>query len=319
MGLISQLPTSQKKSSTSSSSRKQDELPPQDRTRLLLGFMTSGNDEQEKRRRNSIRSALLSYAKGSGSAVGEDHENYYGHVCCLADYLDSPDDYQHCQVVYTFLQGGNPLGEHLDFNSTYRSLLQNDPMELQQQQKMRQQQEAQDGNGNVVAETEADNNEPDITLLNVQDSNNVRKVFAWYDYTTKLRMEPGRKFDYVAFTDTDHSIDVPKFLGNALFQKQAVIPMTYGGISVLKTQCDLQIRTKDHACTEACANLTNTRFMSNMVLLSHDLVQYALSHSNLIQLGGIYPQQCPEIAVANLLRYETPLNAAHLKGIIKSS
>jgi hypothetical protein len=309
MGLIPQLPQGSKKSKKHS-----EGLPPQERTRLLLGFMTSGNDEQEKQRRQSIRTALLSYARGDGDNEGKDHGNY-GQVCCLADYLASPEEYRYCQVVYTFLQGGNPDGAHLDFNSTYRSLLSFDQTSFFAEQRKQQRQEksaSKDDNGLV------NSHEPDVTFLNIQDVNNVRKVFAWYDYTTKLRMERGRKFDYVAFTDTDHTIDVPTFLDNKIFQMRSTTPMTYGGKHVETKSCVAgQDRTRGHVCTELCSDLTIDGFMTNMVVLSHDVVSYAISHNNLIQLNGAFPQDCPEIAVANLLRYDT-LSTTHLEGIITS-
>jgi hypothetical protein len=267
-------------------------LPPQERARLLLGFMSRGNDNEEKRRRDKIRNTLQNHIGFDG-----DHTTAVKHVCSLQEYLSNPLDYKFCRVVYTFLFGGNPDGTHLEFNKTYPLLLPYDKTKF------------------TMAEDESSekNEESDIMVFNVQDANNVRKVFAWYEYTTKIRMERGRKFDYVAFTDTYHSIDVNTFLGNNIFQVRSTIPLTYAGVQLDTSLCT------GHNHTYVCPRLLarGDKFMNGFVAVSRDMVDYCLSHSNLIQLDGLYPQDRPDIAIADLFRFHPidSLNITHLDGI----
>jgi hypothetical protein len=221
-------------------------------------------------------------------------------VCSVQEYLSNPVEFKFCKVVYAFLVGGNPEGTHLDFNRTYPSSLRYEKTSFyttNQQQTDSEQFE-----------------EPDVVFLNVQDTNNVRKVFAWYEYSIKIRMERSRKFDYVAFTDTFHTIDIDTFLGNDILQVRSSIPLTYAGLHVDESRCSGYNHT--HACPRLITR-DGGKFISDFVALSSDMVDYSLSHSNLIQLEGLYPQDRPDIAIANLFRFHPTksLNITHLDGI----
>jgi hypothetical protein len=259
-------------------------MPPQERTRILLGFMSAGNDKEERQRREYIRKQML-MARDNGK-----------NVCCLQDYLLDPEANRECVVLYSFLQGGNPDGTHLDFNKTYVSTLKFEETSFFAEQK---------------------EPEEDSIFLNVQDSNNIRKVFAWFDYTAELRMEPGRKFDYVGFTDTQHSIDADQFLTNNIFRSTTTVQHTYGGIQTTKSQCQ-ERQSKKGQCSQSCPTISNDLIMSNFVVVSRDLRDYCLHHSNLIQLDGVYPQDCPDLAIASLLGFHPSrgLNSTHLEGIV---
>mmetsp|Transcript_25842 Transcript_25842/g.45564 ORF Transcript_25842/g.45564 Transcript_25842/m.45564 type:complete len:425 (-) Transcript_25842:92-1366(-) len=297
MGLTSGLPPSR---------RKKESLPPQERSRLLLGIMTLGNDPEEKRRRASIRNTLQRHM------AFDSYHNPMKQVCSLQDYTSNPLEYRFCQVVYTFLVGGNSEGTNLDFNKTYTPSLRYEQTTLfsqrQLSQKQPQNQQSQEQFPTIFDES-------DVTFLNVEDVNNVRKVFTWYDYSTKIRMERGRKFDYVAFTDTSHTIDVDSFLRNNIFRYPYSVTLTYAGIHLEKSQCG------GYNHTHTCHRLINDNYMSDFVLLSKDMVEYCLSHNHLIQLDGLYPQDRPDIALANLFRFHPSqsLNSTHLVGILESS
>ena len=282
MGIIAELPPKPK-----------EILPPQERTRLLLGFMSKGDDLEEKRRRDNIRNVFRNHI-----AFDQDHATAAKHVCSVQEYLSNPVEFKFCKVAYTFLVGGNSEGTHLDFNRTYPSSLSYEKTTLYTTTNQEQTEQF---------------DEPDVVFLNVQDTNNVRKVFAWYEHSTKIRMERSRKFDYVAFTDTFHTIDIDTFLGNDIFQVRSSIPLTYAGLHVNESRCSGYNRT--HACSRLMT--TDGKFMSDFVALSRDMVEYSLSHSNLIQLDGLYPQDRPDIAIANLFRFHPTksLNITHLDGI----
>ncbi|KAG7373876.1 hypothetical protein IV203_012971 [Nitzschia inconspicua] len=303
-------------------------LPPQERTRIVMGFMTTGNnnnnnnsnnaddDNEERHRRRTIRNQLLRARDRTGNRV-----------CCLQDYLDDPEENRECIVVYTFLMGGNPDGDHLDFNKTYSSTIKYEQTsffsEKQSQQSSRRETVNGDDNHNQQQHDENDAKqemEEDIVFLNVQDTNNVRKVFAWFDYASKLRMELGRKFDYVGITDTEFTIDSDTFLSNDIFQSTTTIQRTYGGIQLQTKQCHKRHNRKDMDCLQDCTKLpSDLLFMSDFVVLSRDLVDYCLAHNNLVQLTGVFPQDCPDLAIANLLHFHPSqaLNSTHLDGIVK--
>lgn len=277
-------------------------LQPQERTRILLGFMSSGNDQEERQRRQTIRQELL-LARDIGKRV-----------CCLQDYLLDPEKNRGCSVVYAFLQGGNPDGTHLEFNRTYDSMLQFQETSFfaEAQEQMIIGTQTEDGH--------IQQKEEDVFFLNVQDINNIRKVFAWLDYSMKVRMERGRKFDYVGFTNTQFTIKVDTFLSNFIFQSNTTVQHTYGGIQTQKAQCSERYNSSNRGnCTSYCLSMPkDSTFMSDLVVLSRDLVGYCLGYNNLVQLSGLYPQDCPDLAVANLIGYHPSegLNITHLSGVI---
>jgi hypothetical protein len=289
---------------------RKSQKPKPSTSKIVLGFMSFGNDEEERQRRATLRKEFL-LARDNGKQV-----------CSLQNYLADAKQYRDCRIVYSFLQGGNAEGTHLDFNKTYLSTLKYELTSffVEDQQRQHSQRfpehDDQSSNGNF-------NKEEDITFLNVQDLNNVRKVFAWFDYTTRLKVAKFRQFDYIGFTNTHYSLDIDRFLANDVFESSEITENTYGGILWQKSNCHKQqknLAAKNMDCTEACPKIPNDNFMSDFVVLSRDLISYCLAHSNLVQLSGVYPQNCPDLTIARLLGFHLSqdLNMTHLEGIISS-
>lgn len=282
--------------------KKQPQLP---RSRLVVGIMSVGNDARERERRRAVRERLAN-----------DPVNAMQNVTCpLGELLRRPRDHRDCKIAYAFLLGGNDRGTHLAFNRTYNSHVPYNKTTFFSEQlredggHRRERPETPNG-------TEAQFEERDVTFLNVRDVNDVRKVWAWYDYATKLRLEKGHQFDYVGVMmeeeDTDGNPTMPSSLTertahrvldpsallaeNSLLRPGVAVPRTYAGVERSKADCG------GLNASSACPRLRPDAYMSGeLMVLSRDLVEYCLSHSNLIQLGGLYPQDRPDIALANLL------------------
>lgn len=284
-------------------------LPRQERSRLLLGIFTVGNDPQEQELRQAIRTRLLNDPINDKRNV----------TCSLEEFIHHRKQNKYCKIVYTFVLGGNEEGYHLAFNKTYPSELPYRNTSLFAERFRGHQSEQLQNSLSVDVSFE----EQDVTFVNVRDVNDVRKVWAWYDYTTKVRMEKGRRFDYVGVmmdtsrttssrTRWDHRVLDPAALLTSILRPRTTTPKTYAGIERSKSDCG------GVNATWSCPRLQPDAYISgDLMVLSNDLVDYCLTHNNLIQLNGVYPQDRPDIALANLLSlHPKGVNRTHLTGVV---
>jgi hypothetical protein len=285
-------------------------LPRQERSRLFLGILSAGSEPEELERRHAIRSRLLNDPINEKRNV----------TCSLEEYVRHPKPNKYCKIVYTFVLGGNDQGDHLAFNKTYPSKL---PFSETSYFAERFNGHNHDHLSDFIG-ADISFGERDVTFLNVRDVNNVRKVWAWYDYATKVKMEKGRRFDYVGvMMDTEGALfrtrrsyrvlDPVTFLTqNSILRPRMVTPSTYAGLERSKSDCE------GVDAVWACPRLQPDAYMSgDLMVLSKDLVDYCLTHNNLIQLNGVYPQDRPDIALANLLSlHPKGVNGTHLSGVV---
>jgi hypothetical protein len=303
LGIIPSLPPKQSKPTNNVRKRKREKSR-REYNRILLGFMSYGNDREERRRRIAIRKKFL-MARNMGKPV-----------CSLQDYL--VDTKRSCRIVYSFVMGGNPQGIHLNFNKTYTPTLKFEQTSffLQEQQRLHATERVGKSQNPHL------NLEKDVVFFNVQDLNNVRKVFAWFLYTTMLKLATFRQFDYVGFANTHYFVDIDRFLANKIFDSTEMTENTYGGILLQKSNCDKQwtLARKENDCFEACPKVTSDVLMREFVVLSRDMIDYCLAHIHLVQLNGVYPQNCPDLTIASLLGFHLSptLNTTYLDGILYS-
>jgi hypothetical protein len=215
--------------------------------RLLLGIFSLIHNRNERELRHVIRKTYLHFDKT--------HQTSTPHrVCSLQEFSFRrrqeywKADTDECQMVYTFVFGGNETeqGEPmplLDFNTSSSSSsrpLTIDPSLMDRPNHER---------GDVVYL-----NTPDDDAANNKNSNNVRKLWNWYQYTRTSNLK--HQFDYVAYTDTRVRLCPTEFWQNDLFRTTSQKQL-YGGLLG-----------------------RDSMMMRRFVLLSSDMVDYYVSNSN---------------------------------------
>ena len=139
-------------------------------TTFLLGIFCQLNDTKH---RQMTRSTML----------GPDLPDHVrSRICSLQDYLDASKATSHCQIIYTFVVGGN---------SSAPMAYPQDPTQL------------------VVRNSTLSSLEPDVLLMNIKENMNDGKTPSWFHYTSTLLH---RGIDYVSKLDLDTLVSVPQLL-----------------------------------------------------------------------------------------------------------
>eukprot|EP00547_Thalassionema_nitzschioides_P013516 CAMPEP_0194245942 /NCGR_PEP_ID=MMETSP0158-20130606/14175_1 /TAXON_ID=33649 /ORGANISM="Thalassionema nitzschioides, Strain L26-B" /LENGTH=355 /DNA_ID=CAMNT_0038981743 /DNA_START=117 /DNA_END=1180 /DNA_ORIENTATION=- len=150
-------------------------------TTFLLGIFST---PWEAHRRKRIRDTML-----NPEFLGED---YSQKLCSLPDYLKhQTSDKNNCQIVYTFVLGGN--GKEKTVWSSHSSSRPATVDSLQEA--------PSDPSLMVLAKNLG--SETDITYLNVRENVNEGKSISWFDYASLAT-----KFDYIGKSDTDSFINI---------------------------------------------------------------------------------------------------------------
>lgn len=194
-------------------------------TTFLLGIFTVLQDVQ---RRKLIRQTMLMQRD-----LPDDSR---GRVCSLQDYVKTNST--KCQVVYTFVIGGNPQATPEWHAESYlpRTL---DPDTMLKHEK-------------------------DIVYLNIKENMNDGKTMSWFDYASSQHPE----LDYIAKADSDALISIPQLIShiNGRLPPGNEHPKVYGGFL-----------NEYEACggTEICDKIRGKVYMSGQFYwLSQDLARY---------------------------------------------
>ena len=140
------------------------------RTTFLLGILCQLNDTKH---RQMTRSTML------GPDLPEDVKT---RLCSLHDYLHDSTVASTCQILYTFVVGGNASAPAA-YPEAATDL--------------------------VVENSTLSSLEPDVVLLNIKENMNEGKTPSWFHYTSTLLH---RKIDYVAKLDLDTLVSIPQLL-----------------------------------------------------------------------------------------------------------
>lgn len=201
------------------------------RTTFLLGIFCQLNDTKH---RAMTRSTML------GPDLPDDVQPL---LCTLRDYLDHSKVASSCQIVYTFVVGGNasaPMAYPVDAsdlvveNSTIMSL------------------------------------EPDVVLLNIKENMNEGKSDSWFHYASTLLH---RNIDYVSKLDLDTLVSIPQllsFVNDELpIPHQRAPPRVFGGLLMDFEACGGKF------FKARCSPIKGKVFMSGQFyFVSYDLVQH---------------------------------------------
>ena len=239
--------------------------------RVLLGIESERvKDKNPLKRRRLARTTYLDFDR----VHRPDQPN---RVCTLQEYMSSPNDWQHCRLLYTFLVG--PKNVH-----------------------------KKKGRGAVLSPMAFQNltNEQDLLYLNVDVKDRVGKRWSWFRYVSSLPLDV-LGFPLIAYTDCQVLLQLSIFWEeNPLFHETipSKLKGIYGGMRVAKKSCD-----KDF-----CASLTRNTFMDNLSMLSSDLVQH-LAVQPIPALDE--PRDSSDVAIANgLVSYKLhSIHEVDLRGL----
>ena len=168
-------------------------------TRILVGIMTMDAPHELECRRQFRE------------LFGLFDAHHDGRVCSLGSFIANPSHHEDCQLVYTFVMGANPDG----------------PTELV-------------NNSMPVVRTfesakvnASDKHFNDMTLLNIRENMEEGKSQTWLFRAQQLVAD--YHFDYVAKSDSDSLLDVPKLLD---FVDQYLPPAPYNKAILAGKPCD---------------------------------------------------------------------------------
>jgi hypothetical protein len=142
--------------------------------RILLGIM-SADFPDELAYRDQFRKLFQIFAEHQDSRV-----------CSLGDFLAQPESRHGCQLVYTFVLGGNPDGPTELVNDSLPLLVPNVLL-----------------NSTSAASDKLRN---DMTVLNIRENMEEGKSQTWIYRAQQLMRD--HRFDYVAKCDSDSVLDL---------------------------------------------------------------------------------------------------------------
>ena len=204
------------------------------RTTFLLGIFCQLNDTKH---RQMTRATML------GPDLPEDVK---ARVCSLQDYLDDIRVASTCQILYTFVVGGNPSAPAAYPEGATDLVVENSTLSVL---------------------------EPDVVLLNIQENMNKGKTPSWFHYTSIILH---RKIDYVSKLDLDTLVSIPQllaFVNNELPPvgqlQQRAPPRVYGGLLMDFEACGGKFYES------RCKPVKGKVYMSGQFyFVSYDLVQH---------------------------------------------
>lgn len=213
------------RTTTSASIVLEEGKPP---TRFLLGIFSR---QKDKELRQLVRSTML----------GPDlPESTRSRLCSLQEYLLAPEKKDGCQIMYTFVIGGNASGSmsYKASNAT-KLLIENKTFTKQ---------------------------EPDSILLNIRENMNQGKTPSYFYYASTLL---DRGIDYVGKADLDTLFSVPQLLDfiNQELPPRYPDPHIFGGFMMDYIACG--------GGGPDCDPLKNKVYMSGQFYFcSHDVVNF---------------------------------------------
>lgn len=262
--------------------------------RIVLGIFSELQVPSERQRRHLVRNTYLAFDRVHSTQTPN-------RVCSLQEFTSPKTPAvmkDECQLVYTFVLSAQDSNtkQLVSINESFdKSTNPNHPQ------------------SSFVADSSLmDNHEQDVIYLNVQETDRVGKLLAWFRYCASLQISI--ELDYIVKTDAQIAILPTVFWKNNLFQKQPQ-QRVYGGIPESKTDC---------MSKEKCPSLQGDYLMRRFVLLSNDLVQELFSTStttttttttNVIQFA---PKETPDVVISNLLQGKQFQNVS-LNGIVKKT
>mmetsp|Transcript_10944 Transcript_10944/g.16837 ORF Transcript_10944/g.16837 Transcript_10944/m.16837 type:complete len:410 (+) Transcript_10944:242-1471(+) len=151
-------------------------------TKFLLGIF-SVDSEEEAKRRKLMRDTML-----DRSTLPDPSK-----LCSLTEFVANLEIQTTCQIIYTFVLGGNPQGD--DFWSS--SILYDDDRDAL-------------APVSVLTSPELLENEKDITFLNIKENMDQGKSVTWLDFASVDGIIPS--IDYIGKADTDTLINMVSLL-----------------------------------------------------------------------------------------------------------
>lgn len=227
-------------------------------TTFLLGIFTVMEDVQ---RRRLIRETMLAAAPDAS-------------VCSLQEYDKKKKG--SCQIVYTFVVGGNPQAPTEWSEGTSRTLDANQMLK----------------------------HEHDILYLNVKENMNSGKTTTWFDYGSSVGT-----FDYIAKADSDTLISIPQLqsyiVGHLPPGNQH--PKVYGGFLNEFQACG--------GAGALCDKIRGKVYMSGQFYwLSRDLATYMVSPQIKAQTNFIATSNEDSDLGFRVLSYPEPISLSACNG-----
>mmetsp|Transcript_10679 Transcript_10679/g.25465 ORF Transcript_10679/g.25465 Transcript_10679/m.25465 type:complete len:598 (-) Transcript_10679:1991-3784(-) len=187
-------------------------------TRVLLGIFTSDGPLQYECRNQfrllleTCRNVTSNEIKSSGSGrnyIDDINDRASGdRVCSLGDFLDDPESFRDCQLIYTFV-----MGAARDFETAPTEIV--DSRSPPSSRPVILQHRAADGAGKNLSHIESiDRSHSDMTLLNIRENMEKGKSQTWI-YRAQQILSDHSSIDYVAKCDSDSVLDLNMFFAFA--------------------------------------------------------------------------------------------------------